>query len=281
MTLRRLLRRPLLLGAASHLALPALRSVQPADAVQAPVPAGQRWDDLRSALFDGRATERLGDDGGLALGVPRRALDPAAVPVSITVSADLASHLRAVWLVVDANPAPLALYAEPGPSGDFRSLSTVVRVEARGMVHVVAETGAGRLFEAAAFVEAVGGVSAPQGIDPSSERSTMGRMRLDLPDGPPAPGRAVPVQLTIDHPNTSGRQADRAGGRPPPASFLRRIAVRYRGADLLRIEADSSVAEDPTFGFSLPGEPGGALQVEAEDSDGRRFRGVWMVGAAG
>ena len=52
-------------------------------------------------------------------------------------------------------------------------------------------------------------------------------------------------------------------------------------ADVLRIEAETSVAEDPTFGFTLPGEPGGELRVEAEDSDGRRFRGAWTLGVTG
>lgn len=281
MTQRRPPRRPFLLGAASLLALPALRSAQSVDAVLAPGPSTQRWNDLRAAMFDGRPTERVADGAALSLGVPHRAVDPAALPVSIGVSAGLASRLRAVWLVVEANPAPLALYVEPGPAGGLRDLSTVVRLEARGPVHVVAETTAGRLLEAASFVEAARGVSAPWDIDLASARSTIGRMRLGLPEGPPAPDRAVPVRLTIAHPNTSGRQVDRADGRALPASFLRQITVRYRGADLLRIEADTAVAEDPTFGFSLAGEPGGELRVEAEDSDGRRFRAAWTLGAAG
>lgn len=57
--------------------------------------------------------------------------------------------------------------------------------------------------------------------------------------------------------------------------------MRYRGAKVLRIEAETSVSEDPTFGFILAGEAGGELEVEAEDSDGRRFRNAWSLGATG
>jgi sulfur-oxidizing protein SoxY len=64
-------------------------------------------------------------------------------------------------------------------------------------------------------------------------------------------------------------------------SFLQTLRITYRAAEVLRIEAETSVAEDPTFAFTLSGEPGGELRVEAEDSDGRRFQNSWTLGAAG
>ena len=106
-------------------------------------------------------------------------------------------------------------------------------------------------------------------------------MRLAMPEGTPAPGRAVPVHLSISHPNTTGMQIDQRSRTPLPVSFLNLLAVHYRGAEVLRIESETSVAEDPTFGFTLTGEAGWELRVEAEDSDGRRFRGAWTLGATG
>jgi sulfur-oxidizing protein SoxY len=76
-------------------------------------------------------------------------------------------------------------------------------------------------------------------------------------------------------------QLDHRSRTALPVSFLSRLGIRYRGAEVLRIEADTSVAEDPTFGFTLSGEPGGELRAEAEDSDGRRFRSAWTLGATG
>lgn len=241
----------------------------------------ERWDDLRAALFDGRATERAGAEV-LDLAVRRRAVDPAAVPVSVSLAPDLASRLRALWLVVDDNPAPLAAHAEPGPAaGGLVAFSTVVRVDANTLVHAVAETTDGALLEAAAFVEGSRGFSAPLNTDFYEARDGMGRMRLSLPEGPPAPGRTVPATLSVNHPNTTGMQIDQRSRQPLPVSFLATLAVRYRGADVLRIEAETSVAENPSFGFTITGEAGGELSVEAEDSDGRRFANSWTLGAAG
>jgi sulfur-oxidizing protein SoxY len=276
-------RRPVLLGAASLAALPAMRRAEAVDPASAPRRA-ERWEDLQAALFDGRVAERA-PEGTLDLAAPRRAADAAAVPVSVALSPDLAPRLRALWLVVDENPAPLAVYAEPGPAaaagGGLRGLSTVLRVDAHTLVHAVAETKDGRLLETACFVEASRGFSAPLNTDFYAARDGMGRMRLAMPEGPPSAERAAPVRVSVNHPNTTGMQVDRRSRAPLPVSFLNLLAVRYRGADVLRIEAETSVSEDPTFGFALSGEPGGELRVEAEDSDGRRFREAWTLGAAG
>jgi sulfur-oxidizing protein SoxY len=76
-------------------------------------------------------------------------------------------------------------------------------------------------------------------------------------------------------------QIDGRSRRPLPVLFLSRVEVWYRGAAVLTIESETSVAEDPSFGFTLSGEAGGELRVEAEDSDGRRFRQSWTLGATG
>ncbi len=55
----------------------------------------------------------------------------------------------------------------------------------------------------------------------------------------------------------------------------------YRGAEVLRLEADISIAENPTFGFALAGEAGGELRVEAEDNRERRFATSWILGNSG
>jgi sulfur-oxidizing protein SoxY len=240
----------------------------------------ERWQDLQAALFDGRVTERAAE-GVLTLAVPRRAADAASVPVSVTVSPELATRLRALWLVVDENPAPLAVHATPGPAGGLHSFATVLRIDAHTLVHAVAETADGTLLEAAAFIEAQRGFSAPLNTDFFEARNGIGRMRLGLPEGPPTPGRAVPVLLSVNHPNTTGMQIDRRSRTPLPVSFLHKLEARYRDAEVLRIEAETAVAEDPTFAFTLSGEPGGELRIEAEDSDGRRFRSAWTLGATG
>ena len=274
-------RRPLLAGA---LGLPLLapagaaraQGIEPAEAPR----RAERWRDLKAAIFDGRETEPAGD--ALALVAPPRALDAAAVPVSVSLSAEAAPRARAIHLVIDENPAPVAAVFRAGPAGDLRALSTRVRVDAYTLMHAVAELDDGRLLETAQFVKAAGGCSAPVGTDLRAARERMGRMRLVMPEGPPTgPDRAVPVQVALSHPNLSGLQIDQLSRLSIPAEFVRTLRVLYRGAEVLTVEADISIAENPTFGFALAGEAGGELRVEAEDSRERRFATAWTLGNSG
>ncbi len=274
-------RRPLLAGA---LGLPLLtvsaagraQGIEPAEAPR----RAERWRDLKGAIFGDRATELAGE--ALTLVAPSRALDAAAVPISLSLSPEAAPRVRAIHLVIDENPSPLAAVFRAGPAGDLRALSARVRVDAYTLVHAVAETEDGRLLETAQFVKAAGGCSAPVGTDLRAGRERMGRMRLALPEGPPTgPDRAVPVQVAVSHPNTSGLQIDQLSRLSIPAEFVRTLRVLYRGAEVLGIEADISIAENPTFGFALAGEAGGELRVEAEDNRERRFASAWTLGSSG
>jgi sulfur-oxidizing protein SoxY len=87
--------------------------------------------------------------------------------------------------------------------------------------------------------------------------------------------------VAVSHPNTSGLQMDQLTRLSIPAEFVRELRVAYRGAEVLSVEADISIAENPTFGFALAGEPGGELRVEAQDNRDRRFDGNWVLGATG
>lgn len=276
---RSLSRRPLLAGAfGTPLLAPAAGRAQGIEPAESPRRA-ERWGDLKAAIFDGRPTEPAGE--ALTLVAPPRALDAAAVPISLSLSADAAPQVRAIHLVIDENPPPIAAVFRAGPAGDLRALSTRVRVDAYTLMHAVAEFDDGRLLETAQFVKAAGGCSAPVGTDLRAARERMGRMRMALPEGPPAPDRAVPVQIALSHPNLSGLQIDQLTRLSIPAEFVRSLRVLYHDAEILRVEADISIAENPTFGFTLAGEPGGELRVEAEDNRERRFATAWVLGNSG
>lgn len=273
-------RRPLLAGALGvPLLAPAAVRAQGIEPAEAPRRA-ERWRDLKAAVFDGRATEPAGE--ALTLVAPLRALDAAAVPLSLSLSAEAAPKVRAIHLVIDENPSPVAAVFRAGPAGDLRALSARVRVDAYTFIHAVAETEDGRLLETAQFVKAAGGCSAPVGTDLRAARERMGRMRLAMPEGPPpGPERAVPVQVAVSHPNTSGLQIDQLTRLSIPAEFVRAMRVLYRGTEVFSVECDISIAENPTFGFALAGEPGGELRVEAEDNRDRRFASAWTLGNSG
>ena len=268
-------RRPLLLAA---LALPGIAGAQGIEPADTPRRA-ERWRDLKQAIFGDRPVEPAG--AALDLSVPARALDAALVPVGLALSAELAPQVTAIHLVIDENPLPLAASFRAGQPGALRALTTRVRVDAYTNLHAVAETADGRLLETARFVKAAGGCSAPMAGNLEAARQRMGRMRLTLPEGPPGPDRAVPVQVAVSHPNTSGLQMDQLTRLSIPAEFIRSLRVTYAGARVLDITSDISIAENPTFGFTLAGAPGGELRVEAMDNRDRRFEGRWTLDAAG
>jgi sulfur-oxidizing protein SoxY len=270
-----IVRRPLLVAA---LGLPAIARAQGIEGPDGPRRA-ERWRDLREAILGGRATEPANEL--MELTAPSRALDAAAVPVSLALADALVPQVRAVWVVVDENPVPLAATFRAGPAGDLRVLSMRLRVDSYTNLHAVAETADGRLLEAVRFVKAAGGCSAPVTGDLQAARSRMGRMRLQAPDGPPSPDRPVPVQVALSHPNTSGLQMDQLTRLSIPAEYIHALRISYRSAEVLLVEAGISVAENPTFGFALSGEPGGELRVAAEDNRSRRFEAAWTLGAAG
>ncbi|MCI0752201.1 quinoprotein dehydrogenase-associated SoxYZ-like carrier [Teichococcus vastitatis] len=270
----RLSRRPLLaLGAAAALApaLPALAQEEPRRA--------ERWADLRGLVFGDRPMEDAGD--ALAITAPPRALDAAAVPVSIALAPELAAGLRSLSLIIDENPSPLAAVFRPGAAVPLRHVSTRIRVDAYTFLHAVAEAADGRLLMTRRFIKAAGGCSAPMSSDLRAARERMGRARLVLPEGAPAADRPVPVEVALSHPNTSGLQIDQVTRLSIPAEFVRQFRISYRGQPVLEVEGDISIAENPTFGFPLAGEPGGELLLEAEDNKERRFTGRWTLQPAG
>ncbi|MFC7473769.1 quinoprotein dehydrogenase-associated SoxYZ-like carrier [Dankookia sp. GCM10030260] len=268
-------RRPLLLAALAMPAIGRAQGIEPADTPR----RAARWRELKQAIFGDRPTEPAG--AALDLDVPGRALDAALVPVGLALSAEVAPGIVAIHLVIDENPLPLAAVFRAGQPGALRALTTRVRVDAYTNLHAVAETADGRLLETARFIKAAGGCSAPMGGDLESARQRMGRMRLTLPEGPPGPGRVVPVQVAVSHPNTSGLQMDQLTRLSIPAEYVRRLTVGYAGTAVLTVESDISIAENPTFGFTLAGHPGGELHVEAEDNRSRRFAAHWTLDAGG
>jgi sulfur-oxidizing protein SoxY len=267
-------RRPVLaLGAAA-----ALSGAWPAWAQDEPRRA-ERWADLRRLVFGDRPLEDAGE--AVTLTAPYRALDAGAVPISIALAPHLAPLVHSVSLIIDENPSPLAAVFRAGPAADLRMITTRIRVDAYTFLHAVAETTDGRLLSAQHFIKAAGGCSAPMSSDLRAARERMGRARLTLPEGPPAEGRAVPVQVALSHPNTSGLQIDQVSRLSIPAEFVRNLRISYGGAIVLDIESDISISENPTFSFMLAGDPNGELLLEARDNRDRHFTSRWRLQSTG
>ena len=123
--------------------------------------AEDTWASLANDIFGGRP---LADGTGLvSIDMPMRADDAAIVPVTmrVTLPPDDSRRLKALTLVIDNNPVPVAATFTFSDSAGFSVISTRVRINSYTNVHVVAELSDSKLYVAQTYVKASGGCSAP------------------------------------------------------------------------------------------------------------------------
>jgi sulfur-oxidizing protein SoxY len=232
-----------------------------------------RWTQVQRAVFADRQV--LDGTSVLQLEAPQRALDPALVPLTITLkeAAIGGKPVKGVYVVIDNNPAPLAGHFVFGPAADPRVLKMRVRVDQYTDIHAVAEGADGKLYAVAKFVKASGGCSAPAG---SEEVRDLGRMKLHLIDAFAA-GKPMQAQLMIRHPNFNGMQMDQLTRYYTPAHFIRTIDVNYGGGQVLHIDSDISLSTDPVIGFGFVPRAKGQLKIAVLDSKDQRFERSFEV----
>lgn len=235
------------------------------------------WPDLKTAIFGDKPVA----DGSSFMRVeaPQRAYDAAIVPVTIRFDGGhMPGRIRAVTLVVDKNPAPVAAVFRLGDGIADPTIGTRVRVNEYTNIHAVAETADGSLFVAAAFVKAAGGCSAPATKSPDEAQAHLGEMRTKNLDAAQI-GEPSRVELLIRHPNFSGMQMDQVKRTYVPARFIETIDVSYDGTTLLQVEGNISLSENPMVEFSFTPTETGRLSATAKDSDGAVFTQAWPVPA--
>jgi sulfur-oxidizing protein SoxY len=242
------------------------------------------WPELARDIFNGR---ELADGAGvIAIEMPYRAEDASIVPVTLrtTLQPGDTRAVKAVTLVIDENPAPVAATFQTGPG--VTMISTRVRVDSYTNVHAVAELSDGRLYAATVFVKASGGCSAPTAKNAEEAKASIGQMRFRQfaqpvaarpADGPASAPREA--QIMVRHPNNSGLQRDQVTLLYIRTFFVKEIRI-WQGDELvLAMDGGISMSEDPNVRFNY--QPNGAAQfrVEAVDTDGHVFKSEWPVEA--
>jgi sulfur-oxidizing protein SoxY len=185
-------------------------------------------------------------------------------------------YIRALTLIIDKNPAPVAAVFQLTPRSGTATISTRVRIDAYTHVRVVAEINDGTLYMATKFVKASGGCSAPAIKDADAALARLGKIKLRQ-SAPARLGQPNEVQLLISHPNHSGFQRDPLTLYYIPAHFVRDVTVSYGRETILTVEGAISLSEDPSFHFSFVLEVSGELRVEAWDTDEQEFTGSWPI----
>ncbi len=226
----------------------------------------ERWKVLQEAIFGDR---KVHDGSGvIALDAPPRALDAALVPIGLQLTGD--EPIKAVYLVIDNNPSPLAAHITFGPKADPRSMKLRVRVNEYTLMHAIAETQDGKLYLAEKFVKAAGGCSAPAGSDDKEALQEIGRMKLRLL-GDFAAGQPIQAQLMIRHPNFNGMQMNQITRYYTPARFIKSTEVTYEGSKVFHLESDISISTDPVIIFGFVPHAQGKLKVAIRDSEDATF----------
>ncbi|WP_072394567.1 quinoprotein dehydrogenase-associated SoxYZ-like carrier [Hyphomicrobium sp. CS1GBMeth3] len=233
------------------------------------------WTSLRAEVFADRAIAE--NDGVVLIEAPDRAEDAALVPVTVRVPPDVKGALKSLTLIIDQNPAPVAVSLTFGPAagegGGERRFSTRVRIDTYSYVRAIVETADGQLHMASTFVKASGGCSAPAPKDIDGTSANLGKIvaRSFEPALPATPLREA--QVMIRHPNINGLQMDPVTRAYTPARFVRDVTVT-RGSDLVfRTELSISISADPHFRFTYGNSGDGDFDVVAVDTDEAVFKG--------
>jgi len=240
------------------------------------------WPGLVQEIFSNRPMDDA--TGVLALEMPARAEDAAIVPVTLRVKLPPTDgrRVRAITLVIDQNPAPMAARFELGQDSSVSEISTRVRVNSYTDVHAVAELSDGKLYMTKTFVKASGGCSAPATKNAEEARARLGQIRFRQfakpAEGPQSGAREA--QIMIGHPNNSGLQMDQVTRLYVPAFFVNELHIWQDDSLVLSMEGGISISEDPNIRFTYV--PNGAkdIRAEAKDTEGHVFQKEWKVDAS-
>jgi sulfur-oxidizing protein SoxY len=245
------------LAGAAAVTMPALAGVGDTDQERQ-----ARWQDLQKSIF-GTKTPRQ-DDAAIKLDTPVRAEDAALVPITITLADP--KNVKALYLVIDDNPSPLAAHFTFGPDADPKTIKLRVRVNTYTDVHAVAELKDGSLLETTKFVKASGGCSAPMGVSDEEAMQGMGDMRFKLASEVAA-SKPVDATLMIRHPNFNGMQMNQVTRQYTPARYIQSIGVSFDDKKVFDLSTDISLASNPVIGFELlPDSQKGSIKVDVKDS---------------
>jgi sulfur-oxidizing protein SoxY len=256
--------------------------VDVASAQQTMASSDKIWAGLKGDVFGDRPI--VSDTGLVRIEAPKRAQDAALVPVDIYIDpAKAAGSVKAVTLIIDVNPAPVAATFTLGKDSGVTHISTRVRVNDYSWLRAIAETGSGELHMTQTFVKASGGCSAPAVKNTDEALASMGKMKLRQfpPQVEPQMSKVQELQLMIRHPNNSGFQRDPLTQYFIPAHFVQKLSISQGDRLILAMEGGISLSEDPNFRFDFKANGGGEIKVEATDTDGKVFREAWPLEAAG
>lgn len=242
--------------------------------------AGKAWDEIRAGVFAGRTINPAGDV--VLLTAPMRPLDQRAVPIEVEARFADGRSVRAVTLIVDENPSPVAAQFDIGGKREHLRLATLLRLNAATDVRAVVEASDGQLYMAERFVKFAGGqaaCSAPPSGSPEQIAATMGKMSLEPLSKQAAATEVEPrARLKIMHPNHTGMVLDQLTLLYVPLRIVTDLEVKQGEERVFAMKGSMTMAQDPVIDFDYRVNGAESLHVEARDSDGASWARAFPVG---
>lgn len=244
--------------------------------------AQSAWDNIRPELF---AQRTIHDGTGImTLKSPFRPEDQRAVPIGVDAAFTDGRSVKAITIIIDENPSPVATVLRPGPNRAHVNVNMTFRFNRKTNVRAVVEASDGELYMAHAFVRYAGGqsaCSAPPNGNPEEIAANMGKMKLsELTDA--ATGHSSQVQrrarLEVKHPNFTGLQMDQITLLYYPVHIIEKLEVRQGNDVVMQMENGISVSENPVIDFNFDLNGAGALKVVASDTKKQVYEHSFPVG---
>jgi len=246
----------------------------------APALAGSAWDDIRPHVFGARVLNPAGDV--VQLSAPTRPEDQRAVPIAVEAGFKDGRTVRAVTLIVDENPTPVAAVFDIGGARDHLKLATKLRLNAATDVRAIVEASDGQLYMADRFVKFAGGqasCSAPPQGNPQEIAANMGKMTLEPLAKPAAATPVTPsARLTINHPNHTGMVLDQLTLLYVPLRIVTELEVMQGEERVLSMTGSMTMSQNPTIDFDYRSNGAETMRVLARDSDGASWEKSFPIG---
>lgn len=229
----------------------------------------QLWPALKESFFAGKTIEPA---SFIKLEGPKRAESGAQVPITLTIDKNLGEQdaIKKVYVIVDANPIPLAAIYHFTELSGKPQISTRIRMETDSYIHAVGETADGKLYMTAIAIRAAGGCGGLVDGDDTAIRAAAGKIKMNV-EAPVKFGEPTAATFHIKHPMFTGLQRDLVSGGYKPAFYIQKVAFTHNSKPVMHADFAVGVSEDPYLRFSyLPDGPG-SLEVKADDNEGKSF----------
>lgn len=244
----------------------------------------ERWSTVKQAVLGD--IELLDGSDYISIEAPERAYDAAFVPVSVAALQEQTAeqYIKELYILADKNPAPVAGKFYFQPDTGWQNIETRIRINEYTFVRAIAITNDEKAYMVSRFVKASGGCSTPAtGAPPTlneanAASSKVGNFKFKLESSPaPQTGRErLQLSVQINHPNNTGMQFDQLSRIYIPAFFIHTIGVKYDDREIIKLETNFSLSENPTLRFDFsPEKSGGEIKIYAIDSSLGIFEQQW------